>query len=741
MWLVSIDEYQIPTLISDIIYTLNQAIIRNIAAYINQDGFGEAIAKWVKTKLLTDANNIALLTIIENIGMHFQRELPGYALELATSVHLINWDIYRYTSFVINPTKDLLEKQMMRTVGVPSLNHRYKTDKACGQLLRDYVFILQFHADENLRQRCYDILDYLYAKIDADNLGAEHLLQVQKMDARNADLEFIDDHHVAFTPHISGKAAEYMEKHAESNEDRGALINRIYEYIDNVINEKISTADVLALIEEILRSMERDTNRIIYENPLMTLVAEVLKKPELNGTARSDLCDLWIEGIRRIFSNKTFAVDIKRSKVLFEQIDTNVPTETKNRLKLLILDLLLYRGQNGLISDIANYSKEYLSDNERLALSILNTIVMLAKDEMDHQKYNADYLEKHPEHESIQFIPNLTPKLSGVDRFIREEDNENPYPSQRGAIIAEYLYAETELKIDHFDMANYDLATLCRASNCGLKINDVFFNEVIGKTITCMVEAWHFRYQNHRGYSSFDILDSTSEWEVVELFRKQIVNSSVNAKCAINLLFDKMDFSLFTEDAIKFYLKIFGHLLPAYIDAWQSPSMRNTLKLTIEYLEEKVNSIQVDRVRIELYKSLFFYDPCLFMSDFSKCPNEYSYGDMAFLNEQFSKYGVYHLKEMLCTIYQLRIDKLLPYILLSISQCFSELKTNSARFGAIIKEGRVIVQSIIYKAFIVHSSEIKQDYELTAAYENVLETLVELDYEDAAVLLDEFRLH
>ena len=112
-----------------------------------------------------------------------------------------------------------------------------------------------------------------------------------------------------------------------------------------------------------------------------------------------------------------------------------------------------------------------------------------------------------------------------------------------------------------------------------------------------------------------------------------------------------------------------------------------------------------------------------------------------FLNEQFSKYGVYHPKEMFFTVYQLGIDKLLPNILLSINNCFNVLKTNSKRFPTIIKDDLVVVKSIIYKAFIVHSTEIKLDHELTSAYENILETLVELNYEDAAVLLDEFRLH
>ena len=95
---------------------------------------------------------------------------------------------------------------------------------------------------------------------------------------------------------------------------------------------------------------------------------------------------------------------------------------------------------------------------------------------------------------------------------------------------------------------------------------------------------------------------------------------------------------------------------------------------------------------------------------------------------------------MFFTVYQLGIDKLLPHILLSINNCFNELKSSKC-FAAIIKDELVVVKTIIYKAFVFHSTEIKLDHELTAAYENILETLIELNYEEAAVLLDEFRLH
>ena len=741
MWLISIDEYRIPTLISDIIYILNRSIINHISAYLKQDGLGEAFAKCIKDKLYSNSNNIALLTIVENIGMHFHDELPGYALELASSLHLIHWDIHRYTALVSNPTRDLLEKQIMRSVGIPSLNHRYKRDKACECLLRNYVFVLQFRSDNLLRQRCHDILDYLYAKIESDKLGAEELLQVQKMDARNAEYEIIGENQFAFSPHISGEAAEYMNQKAESGDNGSSHVKRVYECIDGVLKEKISTQDVMEIIEETLASMNQDINRIVCENPLIMLIAVVFNKLKLDFPTRSKLCNLWIDGIRRIFSNGTFAAEAKLSKVLFEQINSDVSIETKNNLKLLILDLLLYKGNNGLISEIAHQAKVFLSTNEKVARSILNTIIMLAKDEMDHQKYNADYLENHPNTSGIKFVPNVTPKLAGVDRKILEKGSGQIYPSQRDAIIAEYLYGESELKVAQVDMADYDLVTMSRVSNCGLKLRDPFFNELIGKIVICLVESWHLEHQNHRRYSRYDVLDSISESELVELFRKQIIYTSDSPECAINLLFDKIDFSLFTEDTISFYLKILGHFLPAYIDAWQNPSLRGTYKAAIKYLEEKVNRIQIDRVRIEFYKLLFFYDSSSFMSDFSKCPTEYSYADIIFLNEQFSKYGVYHPKEMFFTVYQLGIDKLLPNILLSINNCFNVLKTNSKRFPTIIKDNLVVVKSIIYKAFIVHSTEIKLDHELTSAYENILETLVELNYEDAAVLLDEFRLH
>ena len=47
----------------------------------------------------------------------------------------------------------------------------------------------------------------------------------------------------------------------------------------------------------------------------------------------------------------------------------------------------------------------------------------------------------------------------------------------------------------------------------------------------------------------------------------------------------------------------------------------------------------------------------------------------------------------------------------------------------------------IRDSFITYSDKIKQDQELIEAYEDILEILINLNYEQAAVILDEFRIH
>ena len=99
------------------------------------------------------------------------------------------------------------------------------------------------------------------------------------------------------------------------------------------------------------------------------------------------------------------------------------------------------------------------------------------------------------------------------------------------------------------------------------------------------------------------------------------------------------------------------------------------------------------------------------------------------------------IKELLRTIYQMHMDELLPEILISIRNSFQNAKSEVNKFKKSIREQEAIVQLIILKSFITYSDKIKQDQELIEAYEDILEILINLNYEQAAVILDEFRIH
>lgn len=88
----------------------------------------------------------------------------------------------------------------------------------------------------------------------------------------------------------------------------------------------------------------------------------------------------------------------------------------------------------------------------------------------------------------------------------------------------------------------------------------------------------------------------------------------------------------------------------------------------------------------------------------------------------------------------MKLEKLLPHILPAIANTLVEF-TTSYLDTSYLENARGILDYLILLAYLKFSDEIKQDAELTNAYEKILETLIGLRFENAAVLLDEFRVH
>lgn len=216
----------------------------------------------------------------------------------------------------------------------------------------------------------------------------------------------------------------------------------------------------------------------------------------------------------------------------------------------------------------------------------------------------------------------------------------------------------------------------------------------------------------------------------------------VNAYRAINLLFDDIPFDLFTSETFEFYFDAFDHLKAIYFDAHENTAKRENIEKVIRYAEEKTKRIKPARIRTEMYKPLIFAFTGPVRDDWKKCKTSFSYKDKAFLNGQFSKYGMYHVKEIIFTIYMFHIDRLLPEILISLYTVFQEARKNDNKeFSADIHEMMDYIDQIILYAFMHFSEEIKKDNTLIESYEGILSILVQMHNPRAAIILDEFRIH
>lgn len=737
MWLAGIRDHNVPTLIGDVIFCLKEAIISSLEICKKDHEFTVAFASYVKETIYSKSNNIVLLTIIESIGMHFENELPGYALDLATSIELVHWDTTRYMLYKKNPTKELLERQILKTMGIPELKDRYELDKKCDLSIQEYVSHTQIYFDSMVQDKCYGILDYLYSIIKNDAENAQDYLQIQKMDMRGAKATKITDNIIMLEPQISGEAEKIVLRQEEFNKPKQRLNAAIKKCNDNMVSGQIDLPSTLDAIKVILELMKDTDMAFQYENLLILLIASAINHQELENEKREKFCTIWINGIEKLFSNGNFLADIALMPVLLNQLENDVAIGIKNKIKKIVLDCLMYKGQHGVIDEMAKYVKRYLANHETLAQAVFNTIIKLSEDQMEHQKYNANYLKVSKKDKEFIFNPNMQPKLSGIDRYIKDDDG-NCYTSREEEIIDRYLLQEESLEIDVFDMSNYDISTICYVANCGLNFTNESFRMVIHEILLCVIDIWKYTKRNYNVHEIFDVYQ---EHEIIELFQWKMIQTQDDAKMAIDILFEEIDFTKFTTDTIEFYQDIFGNFLCEFFDSYVDSKRRNICKKKILYIEKKVNDIDEEYVRIQLYKSLMLSVTRYCTGDWSKIKTNYSYVDKQFLNKQFTKYGKYHIKELLRTIYQMHMDELLPEILISIRNSFQNAKSEVNKFKKSIREQEAIVQLIILKSFITYSDKIKQDQELIEAYEDILEILINLNYEQAAVILDEFRIH
>ena len=698
LYLSSYVEYQLPLIISDVVYNLKITIINLINGLSVNANLARKFAYDIRKAIFEKTNNVAFLSIIEDVGLHFRNELPGYTLDLASNTKILFWDIQRYCLYHKDQTTLIAENQMKRILGVFAFNQQYILNPKCDLLLRDYVVNLQINGSDELKQKCYSILDYLYSINENNEENAERYLQIQMMDVRIANVKQVSSGTCAIIPSATGAAKNLVEKRNERVDcdeflSRHFLVNPIKNKDDSLNFESIDAA-----IDSILEVIDKDSFvRVSFENRLIELISLSLSNDKLYQERRDKLCGIWIRGLITYLHFGSFISDNKYVLVLWNQITLNASLQVKFEIKKLMLRILIFQGQRGVIKPLADSVRVYLEHNQIVASQFFAVIVKLAENHMTDMDLDTN-----------------------CEEMLRE-------------CFVEGILWQSRI----FDFTTHNQFSLCHISKCGLNFENERFAVLMHDLVVSLLKKWNDSISQNMVRGD---LDYSCVEDVKEYFRREIIEKDGDAKREIDFLFDDVDFTAFKETSIQFYQDIFGWIYTKYFESYEKQEKRDELVRKIRYIESKVVKIENESVRTKFYRFLCFYEGPYYTHELEKLKTKYSYEERKFINGQFEKYGKYNLDEMFQTIQMLHLKELLPEILPSVSKCLNsaQQEKDPCLYDSLNFVNHV-TRTLVTEAYNNHSDALKQDFKLTESYEQILDVMIECGNEYAAVLQDEFR--
>lgn len=732
-WLVGTQNGGIHYLVDDALYVLIRNIIELLKSNQYDDERKKQFLRFIKQEILKKANNVMMLTVISYVGFYCKDLLPGYSLELLSSIDLLIADTHRVVLFAPNSAINLLEKQILQTVGIPDFEKRYPVDKNLLLSLQEYMIQMQLISSEQVVEKAQAILDYLYSLYPNNKKYAKENLQIQNMDLRNASVRSIGSNLTEIHPVVVGEA----KKITEENDNNPYIIERkrlkciIQDCHEKIQKNYFDLSSCLVQIEALKTLLQTASIPTEIEAVLVGLIAYSFNSYDMDEECRSNLCQIWIDGIKKIFSNGSFTFDMFLSRVLFAQIEHKLNDVIKSELLNLMVECILYRDNNGIINGLSTQLKKYLVKNKTLAKALFNTIVAISEDEMRRHLYNAKQVSLKDS--SYEYAPNMQKPPDWIEnKYV--QSGIPLYKKKRGEIVEEFLIKEIEKDYSSWTIDKCEIETLCYAINCGLDFKDKDFAFVFSQLFPAMIRCCKVR-------EHYKFLDSSSKREVTH-FLAQYLATQKDIEDALAVMFDSTDFTDITNDGVEIFIESGACFLSSYFDGYTNINIRQLLKRNILKIEKRILILPEGWVKQQLSKMLLLSFPQYVMRDWNELQTSYSYVDKMFLVELWSRYGYEHFIELINIVYQLHITELLPEVLIPIHESIRKLEANNQKeLKQQVNAVESILNMIITKAFIMFSDKIKNDVELMAAYEGILEVLVSLGIEEAAVILDEFRIH
>ena len=477
-------------------------------------------------------------------------------------------------------------------------NDRFNVKLQKNVTLQDIVIDLQLTSRENVDQ-VYTILDYLYGIVSKVENNGGLLLQIQKMDLRNASFRKIDENKVEIIPQITGSAKETLENNIrnKSIQDFNKYIQLSDYYDQKIENEKLSLEECFVIILQLQSSSEEIEIPFQIQNTFVKIIAYALSKNEVSVEKRIELCCIWMNVIDAILTNKSFLFDHNLLNVLYKQIEYNLDKSTKERMKRQILKCLLNVESNGIVSDLALYLKKYLMNNKKMAQSLFYTIIALAEDEMSCYKYNASNLQNLGI--EIEYQPNRNIPPYNVDEIFKE-NGIDLYNSKKDEIIQRYLLNEESKDLSSFNIENCNLQTLCFISNCGLTFENQEFKSIMKIIFPYMISIIS-QVKNDYKIINFDPAN-----EIKEFINRSLCGTA-EISAVVDMMFEFVDFDHLEEGAYEIYETISANLLAFYFDGYNKLETRNRCEAVLTSFENKINMIRNENARKHYIKCCFLY--------------------------------------------------------------------------------------------------------------------------------------
>ena len=739
-WVMDLNDSQINRFVTDSIYLLEKEAEQKVIVFKEYDKH-LLFADKIKSIILEKSNNIIMLAVLEMLGLRFVNELPGYALELASNIDLILLDNSRV--YHLHPNADIkyLETQIISSFGLVDIPKRYQIEERYKETsLQTYFVLMQIKGDERTRQIAKDILAYLYKHHPNEKNEAFNNLQIQKMDLSKMTMQRTGNDTAQLTPVITGEARKVVEKGKKSpwiieQQKSLEILEKLASRIQAKDNPEKLLHECMSAIDECLELLNGAVNAITLQKNLTVLFVYAFKQEKLPHDKLSQYCDICIDWIRDYLDHKPVFIAPGFLSVVFALVESPLNENTRNRLKRLMLDILL--GSNsfgGNSRTITTKLNEYLSTNSALARILRDTIVAISEDKMNNYIHDVISAKKHHIID-VDFISNRTSPPLFVEKLFSKK-HIPLYKSKTEELIESHLINEIPLNYEGWTVCKCDISTLCAVINCGLSLDDQEFKLIAKGLLTDILEI---KKQNNETRDHSDFLNSFSVLDVEEYFKKKIIERRQTEKI-LEIVFSDQCLACLCDETLQFYDGLTAYLQTMYFDSSKDEEKRRLIEKVFGMIGEKLDGIVDNKTRIRLSRMMFVYTGPMFTNDFNDYETSFSFIDKQFLNQMWAKYGRYHFVDLMYLIYHYHIGELLPDVIIPIHKCLEYILEGEGKRTEVVKVEQLL-NLVFSKAIVDFNAKIKQDCELATAFEGSLELLDKAGIKYASVLLDDYRVH